>query len=76
MSPAIRRPPPARLKPGSTLQESFANFRDIRGVNLPTTWTLEFSKEIGQSGSVLRFTTQYTYMLPNAEIEAAEFKIH
>ena len=59
-----------------TLQESFANFRDIRGVNLPTTWTLEFSKEIGQSGSVLRFTTQYTYMLPNAEIEAAEFKIH
>ena len=59
-----------------TLQESFANFRDIQGVNLPTTWTLEFSKEIGTSGSVLRFTTQYTSMLPNAKIEAAEFKIH
>ena len=59
-----------------TLRESFANFRDIRGVNLPTTWTLEFSKEIGQRGSVLRFTTQYTSMLPNAEIEPGQFKVH
>ena len=59
-----------------TLQESFANFRDVRGVNLPTTWTLEFSKEIGRTGSVLRFSTQYTSMLPNAKLEAAEFKIH
>ena len=59
-----------------TLQESFANFRDIRGVNLPTTWTLEYSKEIGTTGSVLRFTTQYISMYPNAKIEAAEFRIH
>ena len=59
-----------------TLQESFANFVDIRGINLPTRWTLEYSKEIGRTGSVLRFTTQYQDMYPNAEIEAAEFKIH
>ena len=59
-----------------TLQESFANFRDIRGLNLPTTWTLEFSKERGRTSSVLRFTTQYQSMHPNAEIEAVEFKIH
>ncbi len=59
-----------------TLTESFANFVDIRGINLPTRWTLEYSKEIGRTGSVLRFTTQYQDMYPNVEIEAAEFKIH
>ena len=59
-----------------TLQESFANFRDIRGLNLPTTWTLEFSKERGRTSSVLRFTTQYQSMHPTAEIEAVEFKIN
>ena len=59
-----------------TVQESFANFVDIRGLNLPTRWTIEYSKEIGRRGSVLRFTTQYEDMYPNVEIEAAEFKIH
>ena len=59
-----------------TVKESFANFRDIRGINLPTRWTIEYSKEIGRTGSVLRFTTQYQDMYPNVEIEAAEFKIH
>ena len=59
-----------------TVKESFANFRDIRGINLPTQWALEYRKEIGRTGSVLRFTTQYTSMFPDAEIEAAEFDIH
>ena len=59
-----------------TVKESFANFRDIRGINLPPRWTIEYSKEIGRTGSVLRFTTQYQDMYPNVEIEAAEFKIH
>ena len=59
-----------------TVKESFANFRDIRGINLPTQWTIEYTKEIGTTGSVLRFTTQYTSMYPDAEIEAAKFKIH
>ena len=59
-----------------TVQESFANFRDIGGITLPTQWMIEYSKEIGRTGSVLRFTTQYRDMYPNAEIEAAEFKIH
>lgn len=59
-----------------TLKESFANFRDIRGITLPTRWTIEYSKEIGRTGSVLRFTTQYRSLLPDAKIEAAEFKIY
>ena len=59
-----------------TVKESFANFREIRGINLPTQWALEYSKEIGRTGSVLRFTTQFTSMFPDAEIEAAEFDIH
>ncbi len=59
-----------------TVKESFANFVDIRGIDLPSRWTIEYSKEIGRTGSVLRFTTQYQDMYPNAEIKAAEFKIH
>ena len=71
-------PDPSARQPETwyTVKESFANFVDIRGIHLPTRWTIEYSKEIGRTGSVLRFTTQYQDMYPNAEIKAAEFKIH
>ena len=58
-----------------TLKESFGEFRDVRNLTLPTQWTIEFIKEIGTRGSLLRFTTLYRTMYPNAEIEPGQFDI-
>ena len=53
-----------------------AAHKNAHGVS---TFTLEahftYQREVLE-GEVLRFTTQYTSMLPNAKLEAAEFKIH
>lgn len=59
-----------------TLMETFSNFQPLQGISLPTRWVMEFTKEIGREGSVLRFTTQYSQITNNPELSDDDFKVH
>lgn len=58
-----------------TLKESFGGFGSATGLTLPSRWTLEFTREIGREGSVLRYTIQLVSGQINPVLHPDQFQL-
>lgn len=56
-----------------TLKETFAGFQEIENMTLPSRWDLELTIEAGTNVSLLRWSTNYTAIDTNAEIDPSQF---
>jgi hypothetical protein len=58
------------------VRELFSDFREVEGSSLPAQWSVDYTREVGTTITMLRWTMNYESMKSDSEVDPGYFRLH
>jgi hypothetical protein len=58
------------------VRESFAEFKEVGGLTLPSEWIVDYTREVGTNIDMLRWTMNFVAIENDSEVNPSYFRLH
>jgi len=58
------------------VRETFSDFREVEGLTLSAQWSVDYTREVGTTITMLRWTMNFESMKSDSEVDPSYFRLH